>query len=201
MNHKPDTLLIATRNKGKIRLLKQFLTDITYNLVSLDDLGITEDVQETGVTYEENATLKAKRYAQLSGMLSLADDGGIEVDALDGEPGVYSARYAGPDSTDEEKIALLLDNMKDVPGHKRQATFVVVLALADPQGDVKLYRGEMTGAIATEPRGKPSKGLPYRQVFILDGYGKTLDELDEQGIPYVSHRQKALEKVKIDLNS
>lgn len=187
-------LLIATHNPGKFNLFKKHLSGTDYQLCSLRDLDITYDVPETGTTFEANAGLKAREYMQLSGLPTLADDGGIEVDALDGQPGVYSARYAGQDATDAQKVAFLLEKLQGVPLEKRTARFRVVLAFAQPGKDIKLFDGTMEGFISQEPRGKPQKGLPYRQIFIPAGYNKTFDELDEQGITdYISHRQKAVQ--------
>lgn len=191
-----NTLLIATHNKVKFQDIKNHLHDIPYKLVSLDDVGIDYDVEETGTTYEQNAILKAEAYAKLSGLLTLADDTGIEIDALGGEPGVYSARYAGPNSTDQDKISLILDNLKDVPDNKRGARFVVVLALVFPNNGTKLFKGEVTGHMARESRGILVKGFPYRQFFIIDGHDKTVSELDDQKISHVSHRHKALDELK-----
>lgn len=196
MTTEKPKLLVATHNKGKFAEFKRMLAAIPYQIISLDDLDIALDVEETGTTYEENAALKAETYAKLSGMLTLADDGGLEIDALGGEPGVYSSRYAGPGKTDEQKVQFVLDKLKDVPEGKRQARFVVVLALATPDGQTSFFEGVIDGVISLKPLGKPIAQLPYRQIFVLDGYGKTLDELDEEGVSFITHRHKALEKLK-----
>lgn len=189
-------LLIATHNPGKFNLFKKYFAGSNYQLFSLEGLGITYDVPETGKTFEDNAALKAEAYMKLSGLPTLADDGGIEVDVLDGQPGVYSARYAGPKATDAQKVAFLLERLKDIPLERRTARFRVVLALARPDKEIKLFSGSMEGIISLEPLGKPQTGLPYRQIFIPAGYNKTLDELDEQGITdYISHRQKAVQEL------
>ena len=120
MNPRPR-LLVATHNRGKLRELTELLGDVLFELVSLDDLGVAHDVEETGDTFEDNATLKAVEYSSLSGVTTLADDSGLEVDALDGAPGVRSARYAGADATDADRIALLLRNLRDVPPESRTA--------------------------------------------------------------------------------
>ncbi|MGE0206994.1 MAG: non-canonical purine NTP pyrophosphatase, partial [Candidatus Babeliales bacterium] len=121
--------------------------------------------------------------------------GGLEIDALGGEPGIYSARYAGEDKTDAQKVAFVLDKLKGVAENDRAARFVVVLALAQPGKEIKFFQGELEGSLSLEPRGTPHKQLPYRQLFIPEGYSYTLDELDDRGISYVSHRQKAVNKV------
>ena len=126
-------LLIATGNPGKMREYADLLRDIPFDLVSLGDLGITHEVEETGETFEENAWLKASEYAAISGLLTLADDSGLEVNALSGEPGVHSARYGGESCTnDEDRVQLLLKNMRDVPWEERGARFRCVIAIAEP---------------------------------------------------------------------
>ncbi len=128
-------LLIATGNPGKMREYADLLRDIPFKLVSLRDLGITHEVEETGETFEENAWLKASEYALISGLLTLADDSGLEVDALSGEPGVHSARYGGDSCTnDQDRVRLLLKNMRDVPWEERGARFRCVIAIAEPPG-------------------------------------------------------------------
>jgi XTP/dITP diphosphohydrolase len=193
---KKPKLLIATHNKGKLERFKNYFTDLEYEILSLEDLAITYDVEETGTTYEENVTKKAQTYAKMAGLLTLADDGGLEVDALGGQPGVYSSRYAGENKTDAQKVAFLLDKLINIPLEKRQAKFVVFLALAHPDGKIELFKGQLEGHITQQPRGVPRKQLPYRQIFVPEGYNYTLDELDDYGISYISHRQKAVEDVK-----
>lgn len=192
-------ILIATHNEGKLDEIKKLFSGLDYKLVSLDDIGITHDVEETGNTFQENAILKAKTYAQMSGLVTIADDGGLKVEALGGQPGVYSSRYAGPNKTDAQKVTFLLDKLKNIPEDKRYAQFVVVLALAQPDGAVKLYKGVMPGHIALTARGTPRKQLPYRQIFIPEGFDKTLDELDDQDTRYLSHRQKAFKQLLKDI--
>ena len=129
-------ILIATGNPGKMQEYSELLAGLPYELVSLKDLCITHEVEETGKTFEENAWLKASEYASISGLLTLADDSGLEVDALAGQPGVRSARYGGDSCTsDEDRVALLLDNMKDVPWEERGARFQCVIAIAEPSGN------------------------------------------------------------------
>jgi len=128
-------LLIATGNPGKMREYSDLLRDIPFELVSLRDLGITHEVAETGETFEENAWLKASEYAAISGLLTLADDSGLEVDALSGDPGIHSARYGGDSCTsDDDRVQLLLKNMQDFPWEERGARFRCVIAIAEPQG-------------------------------------------------------------------
>ena len=133
-------LLLATRNRGKLRELADLLGDVPFELVSLTDVGIDVDVEETGRTFEDNAALKAETYRELSGMLTLADDSGLEVDALGGEPGVHSARYAGPDATDSDRIRLLLSNLAHTPEPSWTARFRCVIAISAPHRQTTLLR-------------------------------------------------------------
>ncbi len=192
-------LLIATHNKAKFEQIKRLLDDIPYEIVSLADLGITFDVEEIGKTYEENALLKAKTYAKLSGLLTLADDSGLEVVALDDAPGIYSARFAGPGKTDEEKVDFLLEKIKEVPEGKRQATFKCTMALAWPDGKIKIYNGQSTGTIALHSRGQSTDGFPYYRVYIPSEFSKTIAELEQEGIAYQSHRKQSLKQLIPDL--
>lgn len=194
-------LLIATHNQAKLEEMRKLLVDFPYHLISLNDLTITHDVEETGTTFAENAALKAVTYARLSGLPALGDDGGLEVAALNGEPGVYSARYAGLGATDEQKVAYLLQKMKHIGIDERQAKFTNVLALASTDGVVSFYEGSIDGSVSLEARGTLVKGFPYRQIFVLSGYDKTLSELDEKNIVYESHRHRALKKLFEDKNS
>ena len=145
-NRHTDKLLIATHNAGKLAELRDLLRNAPYELVSLSDVGIEHDVEETGDTLEENAALKAATYARLAGMLTLADDSGLEVDALNGAPGVHSARYAGTDATDADRIAKLLDNLAAHP-QPWTARFRCVIAIAAPGGSVELHSGACEGVI------------------------------------------------------
>ena len=184
-------LLIATHNQGKLKELSSLLEGVPFELVSLSDVGIEHDVDETGATLEENASLKAETYAQLSGLPTLADDSGLEVDALGGEPGVRSARYAGEDATDEDRIALLLSNLSDKP-QPWNARFRCVVAVVWPNKPVELYPGECPGEIITEPRG--SNGFGYDPVFLIQQEGKTMAELSSDEKNRLSHRSAAARK-------
>lgn len=199
MNNQKQKLLVGTHNQGKLDLIKRFLQSTAYHVVSLSELDITFDVEETGVTFEENALLKARHYFQMSGVPTVADDGGLEVDALQGEPGVYSSRYAGPHKTDAQKVDFLLEKVKDVPEDKRTARFVSVIALALSADDIRLYKGVSYGTLALAPQGTPVVHLPYRQIFIPEGHTVSMDELDDKGIAYITHRDKAFELLLKDL--
>ena len=157
--------------------------------------GITAEVDETGGSFEENARLKATVLARESGLLTLADDSGLEVDALGGEPGPLSARYAGEDATDEDRINYLLAKLKDVPEEKRTARFRCVIAIAAPDGTVELCSGECRGFITTTPRGE--YGFGYDPVFYLPELGKTMAELPPEEKNRISHRAKAAEKARV----
>ena len=185
-------LLLATNNKGKVREYKSLLEGIPYQIVTPLEIGITTEVKETGNSFEENASLKASTLAKESGLLTLADDSGLEVDALNGEPGVLSARYAGEKASDRDRIEYLLLRLKDIPGDKLAARFRCVIAIATPDGEVKLYSGECAGFITTEPRGY--NGFGYDPVFYLPELGKTMAELPPEQKNRISHRARAVEK-------
>jgi XTP/dITP diphosphohydrolase len=182
-------LLVATHNRGKKAEYAEILDGLGLELVSLTDLGITEDVEETGITFAENALLKARAYASLAGMLTLADDSGLEVDALGGEPGVRSARYAGPGATDEDRYRLLLDKLEAVPAGRRGARFRCVIALVWPDGGERVTEGVCEGWITREPTG--THGFGYDPVFYVPGEGRTMAELPPEVKNRISHRAQA----------
>ncbi|MCY4652698.1 MAG: XTP/dITP diphosphatase [Dehalococcoidia bacterium] len=182
-------LLIATHNKGKLRELTELLGDVPYELVSLGDLEIHHDVDETGVTFEQNAILKAETYCTLAGIKTLADDSGLEVDALGGEPGVRSARYAGPDATDAERVEFLLDKLDGIHPEAWSARFRCVIAIAEPNRPTSLYQGSCEGRIVSEPRGH--NGFGYDPVFLFPGISLTMAELSTERKNSVSHRAEA----------
>jgi XTP/dITP diphosphohydrolase len=184
-------LLIATTNPGKVREYQQLLNGLNCELVSLADVGITQDVAETGATYEENAVLKARAYAALSGLLTLADDSGLEVDALDGRPGVHSARYA-PDSP--TRIRRLLAEMQNVPANQRSARFQCVIALAWPDGRSEITSGTCEGRITNEARG--TNGFGFDPVFHVTERGLTMAELPDDVKNQISHRAHAAQKMR-----
>lgn len=182
-------LLIATTNQGKLTEYRELLREIPYTLVSPDDVGIDIAVTEDGKTFEENAIKKAREFARASDLLSLADDSGIEVDALNGHPGIYSARYA---PTDEECVQKLLQAIKDIPLEKRTARFCCVIALAWPEGHVETCEGIVEGMLTYEPRG--TKGFGYDPIFLLPDQGLTTAELPIKEKNYISHRGQAARK-------
>jgi XTP/dITP diphosphohydrolase len=233
-------LLIATRNPGKVREYSGLLRDLPFQLVSLDDASVTEEVEETGLTFQANAALKAGTYASLAGMMALADDSGLEVDALGGEPGVHSARYGEdlptdppankpshsplsrqasqdpndnrrsqaplcergvggiPSATkpmsDQDRVTLLLNYLRDVPWGKRTARFRCVICIAQPgnEGDIEIAAsvvGSVAGMIQYEPRGED--GFGYDPVFYLPSYGLTLAQISMEEKNRISHRADA----------
>ncbi len=194
-------LLIATTNPGKLAEIRTFLSDIPVELVSLSDVGITTQVEETGTTFEENAILKAKSYAQMSGLMTLADDGGFEIDALRGEPGVKSHRWvhSDRDSTDEELIAYTFTRMSDIPEKKRGARLVLVLALVVPGSPIIATAKEsIRGIVPLAPSTVRHEGFPYRSILFLPELMKFYDHMSftpEETERY-NHRKKALEKLK-----
>jgi len=183
-------LLLATNNKGKMREYKHMLKDLPFELVSPAEVGINTEVDEVGGSLEENAILKAATLARESRLLTLADDSGLEVDALGGEPGGLSARYAGEGASDEDRVNYLLSRLKDVPEGKRSARFRCVIAIATPDGEVELCPGECEGIIALEPRGE--EGFGYDPIFYLPELGKTMAELSLEEKNGVSHRGRAV---------
>jgi XTP/dITP diphosphohydrolase len=188
-------LLVATNNRGKIREYKEILeeglppeVEITFPAQE----GLDLDVEESGETFEENALLKAVEFARASGLLTLADDSGLEVDALGGAPGVYSARYAGPGTTDADRYRKLLGELADVPPEARAARFRCVVALAGPDGVIGSAQGTVEGEIGFEARG--SMGFGYDPVFTVEGYGGlTMAELPPEVKNRISHRARALQ--------
>jgi XTP/dITP diphosphohydrolase len=185
-------LLLATGNKAKLHELESLLHEMPYELVTPDEVSIITEVAEVGHSLEENATLKATAYAAMSRLLTLADDSGLEVEALGGKPGVLSARYAGADATDSDRIDRLLTQLKDVPWEKRQARFRCVIAVASPGKQAELFSGECDGLITFEPRGK--MGFGYDPIFYLPRLGKTMAQLPFETKNQVSHRGQATRK-------
>lgn len=185
-------LLIATRNPGKLEEYRELFAALPLELTTLDREEIELEVEESGESFEENAVLKARTYARLSGLPTLADDSGLEVMALHGEPGVRSARYAGPGASDVDRYRLLLERLKDVPWEKRQARFRCVIAIATPEGALHTVQGQVTGYIAFEPRGQ--HGFGYDPVFYLPRFGKTMAELPPEVKNRISHRADAARK-------
>lgn len=187
-------LLIATTNTGKVAEIAELLSDLNYEVLGLTDLPqALPDVEETGTTFEANALLKAEYYHAQTGLLALADDSGLEVDALDGQLGVYSARYAGVGASDVAKVSKLLAEMQSVPAAERTARFVCVIALIGP-GIRETFTGTCAGLIADAPRG--TNGFGYDPVFIEPSSGRTFAELTRAEKASISHRGRALQQMK-----
>ena len=186
-------LLLATNNQAKVREYMMLLRNLPFDLVTLAEQGITTVVEEVGESLEENARLKATEYAFESQLLTLADDSGLEVDALGGEPGRLSARYAGEGASDRDRINYLLARLNGVPWSERSARFRCVIAVAVPGGAVKLCSGECRGIVTFEPRGE--EGFGYDPVFYLPELDKTMAELPLEVKNQISHRGQAARKV------
>ena len=190
-------LLVGTNNPGKVREYEELLIDLP---ASLDVTypareGLALEVVESGDTFEENARIKARAYAQASGLVSLADDSGLEVDALSGAPGVHSARYAGPAATDIDRYRKLLDALADIPLGQRSARFRCVVAIALPDGAVYTADGSCEGEIGFAPQGE--HGFGYDPVFVVKGYsGRTMAELPPDVKNEISHRARALAAIQ-----
>ncbi len=190
MRHK---LLLATNNRAKVREYKSLLQNLPFELVTLGDQGISTVVSEVGESLEENARLKATVLAVESQLLALADDSGLEVNALGGEPGRLSARYAGENASDRDRVSYLLSQLKSVPWEKRSARFKCVIAIATPDGEIEFCTGECPGVISLEPKGE--HGFGYDPVFYLPELDKTMAELPLEIKNQVSHRGQAARKV------
>lgn len=190
-------LLVGTNNPGKVREYQELLSDLpeTLEITFPAQEGLVLDIEESGTTFEENARIKALAYTQASGLLCLADDSGLEVDALGGAPGVHSARYAGPAGNDIDRYRKLLDALVDVPAGQRTARFRCVVALALPNGAMHTADGVCEGEIGFSPRGK--HGFGYDPIFIVKGYGgHTLAELPPHVKNEISHRARALSAIQ-----
>lgn len=190
----PRNLLIATRNSKKKRELESILNTWDVKLLTLDDVAGMPEIVEDGSTFEENAIKKALTIAKLSGCLTLADDSGLVVDALNGAPGVYSARFAGEEANDENNNRKLLDMLKDAAEENRTARFVCVIAVAAPEGSVDTVQGICEGQIGVIARG--NGGFGYDPLFMPSGFNKSFAELSDTEKNQISHRGKALQKAK-----
>jgi XTP/dITP diphosphohydrolase len=222
-------LLVASGNKGKIREIEDFLSDrngeldnrrerldrskeqlnngsinhskdeLEFEIVGLDQFPEIGEVAEDGDTFIDNALKKARERAQATGLLTLADDSGLAVDCLDGAPGVYSARYAGENASDQENNQKLREALEDIPREQRTASFKCAMALVDPENNEEIVvEGSCEGIIELEPRGE--NGFGYDPYFFLPGYGKTMAELPLKVKNQISHRARALVKIKEEIN-
>ncbi len=181
-------LLLSTNNPDKVREFTQILAGLPLEIVTPASMGLSLEVPETGATFAENAALKARAFHEATGLLSLADDSGLEVDALNGAPGVYSARYGGlPDG--EAKNRLVLQQMEGVPWEKRDCRYVAELAIVDEGGELHRCRGTLKGKVAMEPRGQG--GFGFDPIFLVPSKGRTVAEMTAEEKHRISHRGKA----------
>lgn len=191
-------IIFATGNAGKMREIREIMADTGAEILSMKEAGLTADIEENGSTFEENAIIKAKAIAALTDDIVLADDSGLEVDYLNKEPGVYSARYLGEDTSYEIKNQAILDRLAGVPKEKRTARFVCAIAAVMPDGEVLVTRETIEGYIGDKPAG--NGGFGYDPIFYVDEYGCSTAELTEEQKNEVSHRGKALRAMKEKLN-
>jgi XTP/dITP diphosphohydrolase len=181
-----NKLLIATNNKGKVIELQELLRDLKVQILTPADVNLNLDVIEDGKNYHENAGKKAREFAQASGLISIADDSGLEVDALNGAPGLYSARYSPkPNATDKDRRDFLLENLKDKPTPWK-AHFHATIAIATPNGAIEFAEGNCYGEIIPEERG--GNGFGYDPIFLFPELGKTMAELESEHKNRISHR-------------
>lgn len=192
-------VVIATGNKDKLREIGEILKDFNLKVLSMKDLGLEGlEIVEDGRSFEENALIKAKTVMGKTGRLTIADDSGLEVDILDNRPGIHSARFAGPNASDEDNNKKLLNLLGDLALEKRRARFVCSMAAAFPNGHTIVLRGECPGTIGFQPKGEA--GFGYDPLFIVEGYNKTFAQLGEEVKNRISHRAIALQKLKEELN-
>ncbi len=189
-------VVIATKNKGKAKDFEALFNPFGYEVVTMFEVAPDLEIEETGTTFEENAILKAETLANLLGKIVIADDSGLMVDALNGEPGVYSARYAG-DHDDEANMVKLLANMKEVPEEERTARFCCALAIAGPNMETKTVFGTCEGVIAHEKKG--TNGFGYDPVFYVPALEKHMAELSAEDKGAISHRGNAIRKLALQL--
>ena len=190
-------IIFATGNEGKMKEIREILGDLDIELLSLKDAGIHVDIVEDGKTFEENAQIKARTICNLTGEIVLADDSGLEIDYLNKEPGIYSARYMGEDTSYHIKNEKLIERLEGVPDEKRTARFVCAIAAAFPDGTMKTVRATMEGRIGYKESGE--NGFGYDPIFYLPEYGCTSAELSMEEKNKISHRGKALRAIKDEL--
>jgi len=191
-------VLIATTNVGKLKEISSFLKDLPLEIVSLNDVGISNDIEETGKNYKENSQLKALFYAKKSNLPSISDDGGLEIEFFGGAPGIKSRRWLGKDSTEEDIVKHMIKVASALPNGNRQAFFKTVISLALPNGKVWSVTGEIEGIIAEKPYLKLLKGYPYRSFFYLPKLKKYYheNELTDREQKLYNHRYIAIQKLK-----
>ena len=187
-------IILATHNEGKLREIRDLLNGLDVEILSLKDIPQAPVIQETGSSFRENALLKAETIASFTNKLTIADDSGLEVDALDGKPGIYSARFAGENAKDDENNQELLNRMRGVPIEKRGAVFKCAIAIVDPEGKEEIVEGKCSGIIQFEEKG--TFGFGYDPLFFVPEYGKTFAELTPEMKNTISHRAQAIKKLR-----
>ena len=189
-----DKIIFATGNAGKMKEVREILKDLNVEILSVKEAGIQADVEENGKTFQENAVIKAREIMKISGEVVLADDSGLEIDYQNKEPGIYSARYMGEDTSYRIKNANLIERLQGVPDDKRTARFVCAIAAAFPDGTVEITEGTIEGRIGYEEKGE--NGFGYDPIFYVPEFGCTTAELTGEQKNQISHRGKALEAMK-----
>lgn len=189
-----EKIILASKNMGKVNEIRDILSDFDYEVVSMQEAGINCDVEENGTTFEENALLKAREIAKLSNCTVIADDSGLEIDYLNGDPGIYTARYAGEGATDAEKNQKVLNELAGVPMEERGAKFVCCMAVVFSNKEEYVVRGECNGFIAEKPIGE--NGFGYDPIFYVKELGCTTAQLSKEEKNKISHRGKALRELK-----
>lgn len=187
-------IIFATTNKNKVREVNMMMEGFDVELVPMSEVGLDVDIEETGTTFEENAIIKAKAVCELTGEIALADDSGLEVDYLDGAPGVYSSRFLGEDTPYEIKNDYIIDKLKDAKGDERSARFACAMAMVFPDGDVETCYGTIEGLIGYEQIG--TNGFGYDPIVYVPEYEMTTGEMAPELKNSISHRGKALEQMK-----
>lgn len=187
-------IIFATTNKDKVREVKMMLEGFDVELCTMKEAGMDVDIVEDGTTFEENAIIKAKTIMEMTGEIALADDSGLEVDYMDGAPGIYSARFLGEDTSYDVKNNYIIDKLKDAKGSERSARFVCAMAAAFPNGDIETCRGTIEGVIAYEQKG--TNGFGYDPIVYVPEYEMTTGEMAPELKNSISHRGKALEQMK-----
>ena len=192
-----EKIILASNNSNKVREVKEILRDMNVEIISMKEAGIDLDIEENGTTFEENALIKARAVCKLTGNITIADDSGLEVDYLEKQPGVYSARFMGHDTSYDIKNQAIIDKLKGVEGNDRSARFVAAIAAVFPDGKELVTRGTMEGLIAREPAGE--NGFGYDPIVYLPEYGCCSAQLSPEEKNKISHRGKALRKMKEEL--
>ena len=187
-------IIFATTNKDKVREVKMMLEGFDVELCTMKEAGVDVDIVEDGTTFEENAIIKAKTIMEMTGEIALADDSGLEVDYMDGAPGIYSARFLGEDTSYDVRNNYIIDKLKDAKGSERSARFVCAMAAAFPNGDIETCRGTIEGVIAYEQKG--TNGFGYDPIVYVPEYEMTTGEMAPELKNSISHRGKALEQMK-----